>query len=102
MILGPSLFNIYTHMGERWRAGGGVESQDGLGDERTEGAQTRSGTEWYCVGQRAGHGESFQMKYAILLFARLLRLVTSESTCSKHGRIILDIHNIFTYFVGFR
>jgi hypothetical protein len=27
----------------------GVESRDGLGDERTKGAQAYSGIEWYCV-----------------------------------------------------
>jgi hypothetical protein len=45
-----------THTGGTSRAGEGLESQDGLGDKRTEGAQARSGTEWYCVEQRVGCG----------------------------------------------
>jgi hypothetical protein len=39
------------------------------------------------------------MRYAIVVFARLLCLVTSESTHSRQGRVILDIHGIFTCFV---
>ena len=46
-----------THTGGTSRAGEGVESRDGLGDERTEAAQACSGTEWYCVGQRVGRGD---------------------------------------------
>ncbi|PMD66910.1 uncharacterized protein K444DRAFT_623160 [Hyaloscypha bicolor E] len=45
-----------THTGGTSRAGEGVESQDGLGEKRTEGAQACSGTEWYCVEQRVGCG----------------------------------------------
>ena len=45
-----------THTSRTSRAGEGVESRDGLGDERTEAAQACSGTEWYCVGQRVGRG----------------------------------------------
>ena len=45
-----------TYTGKTSRAGEGVESRDGLGDERTEAAQAWSGTEWYCIGQRVGRG----------------------------------------------
>ncbi len=46
----------HTHTGGMSRAGEGVESRDGLGDERTEGAQACSRTEWYYVEQRVGDG----------------------------------------------
>jgi len=45
-----------THTGRTSRAGEGVESQDGLGDKRTEAAQACSGTEQYYVGQRVDRG----------------------------------------------
>ena len=38
----------------------------------------------------------FQTKYAIVLSARSLRLVTAESTCSRLGKVILDIYDVFT------
>ena len=43
--------------------------------------------------------QSFQTIYAIVLFARSLRLVTAESTRGRQGQVILDIHDVFTWFV---
>jgi hypothetical protein len=48
--------HAHTHTGGTSRAGEGVENRDRLGDERTEGAQACSRTEWYCVEQRVGCG----------------------------------------------
>ncbi len=46
----------HTHGWTSRAAGEEVDSRDGLGDKRTEGAQACSGTEWYCVEQRVGCG----------------------------------------------
>ena len=43
--------DVRTHTGRTAQAGEGVESRDGLGDERTAAAQACSGTEWYRVRQ---------------------------------------------------
>ncbi|KAH6717080.1 hypothetical protein BKA61DRAFT_317411 [Leptodontidium sp. MPI-SDFR-AT-0119] len=37
---------------------------------------------------------------SFVLFARSLRLMTAESTRSRQGQVIVDIHDIFTWFVG--
>jgi hypothetical protein len=42
------------------------------------------------------NGLDFQRRYAVVLFARSLCLVTAESTCSRQGEVILDIHDVST------
>jgi hypothetical protein len=76
----------HTHTGRTARAGEGVESRDGLGDERTKAAQACSGTKWYCVGKRADRGGvEFQMRYTFVR-SRDRYVWTAESTRSRQGR----------------
>ncbi len=63
-----------AHTGGTSRAGEGVESRDGLGDERTEGAQACSGTEWYCVEKRVGCGG---IEYSDEICYRLVREIVT-------------------------
>ena len=52
----------------------GVESREGLGDERTEAAQACSWTEWYCVGQRVGRGD---VEFSDEICYRLVRKIVT-------------------------
>lgn len=71
-----SLIKNLIDTGRTSRAGEGVESRDRLGDERTEGAQTCSGTEWYCVEKRVGCGG---IEYSDEICYRLVREIVTFS-----------------------
>ena len=74
--------DVRTHTGGTWRAGEGVESRNGLGDERTEGAQACSGTELYCVEQRVGCGG---VEFSDEICYRLVREIVTFGDSGNEG-----------------
>lgn len=72
---------IDINTGRMSRAGEGLESRDGLEDERTEVAQACSGTEWYFVGKWADRG-SVEFSDDVCYY---LILVEASAVCLKEN-----------------